>query len=122
MKPIVLISLVCIVAMALGIAAGLSVWQSASLMAKVDVAIALTFGVMLLFSLWHWSRAEPNTHDRRSLSTLMMVSAALLLGALPRVFWPEGGWPRAAASILALCASLGTLIWLLRARRKQRVT
>jgi hypothetical protein len=122
MKPLVLISAVCIVAMVLGVAAGLSVWQSASLMAKVDVAIAVLFGGMLLFSTWRWNLAKPESHDRQFLSTMMMVSAVLLLGAMPRVVWPEGGWPRTAASILALCASLGMLIWLLRARRRQRVT
>jgi ABC-type amino acid transport system permease subunit len=122
MKPLVLISAVCIVAMVLGVAAGLSAWQSASLMAKVDVAIAVLFGGMLLFSMWHWNLAKPDSRDRQFLSTMMMVSAVLLLGAMPRVVWPEGGWPRTAASILALCASLGMLIWLLRARRRQRAT
>lgn len=113
---------VFVIAMALGIAVGLSVWQSASVMAKVDLAIAVFFGGMLLFSMWHWNRAKPDSPDRKFMSTMMMLSAALLLGAMPRVLWPDGGWPRTAASILTLCATTGILIWLLRSRRRQRVT
>jgi len=120
MKPIVLISVVFVVAMALGIAAGLNVGQSESVMATVNVASVVLFGGMLLFSMWHWNHAKPDSPDRKFLSTMMMLSAALLLGAIPRIVWPDGGWPRTAASILALCVSIGLLIWLLRARRRQR--
>lgn len=122
MKPLVLGSVVVVIAMALGIAAGLNVWQSSSLMAKVDVAIAALFGGLLLVSMWGWYHATPDSPDRKSLSTMMMVYAALLLGAMPRIIWPDGGWPRTAASILALCATTGILIWLLRSRRRRRVT
>jgi ABC-type glucose/galactose transport system permease subunit len=122
MKPLVLVSVVFVVAMALGVAAGLSVWQSTSLMAKVDVAIAVLFGGLLLTSMWGWYHATSDSPDRKVLSTMMMVYAALLLGLMPRIVWPDGGWKRTAASILALCASTGILIWQLRERRRRRVT
>lgn len=114
--------IVFVVAMAFGTALGLSGWQSASVVAKVDLAIAVFFGGLLLFSTWHWNRTKPDSPDRKLMSTLTMLSAALLLGAMPRVVWPDGGWSRTAASILALCASTGILIWLLRERRRQRIT
>lgn len=120
MRPLVLIFVVFVVAMAFGIALGLSGWQSASVMAKVDVALAVFFGGLLLFSLWHWNRAKPDSPDRKLMSTIMMPSAALLLGAMPRIVWPDGGWPRTVASILALCAMIGVLIWQWRQRRAQR--
>jgi hypothetical protein len=120
MKPIVLISVLFVVAMALGIAAGLNVGQSESVMAKVDVASVVLLGGLLLFSMWHRNRAKPDSPDRQSLSTMMMVFGALLLGAMPRVVWPDGGWQRLAASVFALCVSIGILIWVLRVRRRQR--
>jgi hypothetical protein len=111
---------VLVIAMALGVAAGLNVWQSESLMAKIDVAIAVLFGGLLLTSMWGWYHATSDSPDRKVLSTMMMVYAVLLLGLMPRIVWPDGGWPRTAASIVALCASIGILIWLLRSRRRQR--
>jgi len=45
-------------------------------MAKVDLAIAVFFGGMLLFSMWHWNRAKPDSPDRKFMSTMMMLSAA----------------------------------------------
>jgi hypothetical protein len=119
MNPLVLIFIVFVVAMTFGIALGVSGWQSASVMEKVDLAVVVFFGGLLLFSTWHWNRATPDSPDRRFMSTMTLLSASLLLGAMPRVVWPDGGWPRTAASILALCASTGILIWLLRQRRKQ---
>ena len=118
MKPLVLLFVVFVVAMAFGIALGLSGWQSASVMAKVDLAVVVFFGGLVLFSAWHSKRAEPGSPDRKFMSTMTLVSASLVLGAMPRVVWPDGGWPRTAASLLALCASTGVLIWLLRQRRK----
>lgn len=118
MKPHVLIFIVFGAAMAFGIALGLSGWQSASVMEKFDLAVVVFFGGLLLFSTWHWNRATRDSPDRRFLSTMTLLSASLLLGAMPRVVWPDGGWLRTAASLLALCASTGILIWLLRQRRK----
>jgi peptidoglycan/LPS O-acetylase OafA/YrhL len=121
MKPLALIYLVFVAAMAFGIALGLSGWQSASLMAKVDVAVAVFFGGMLLFIWWRWSRTNPNSPDQKFMSTMMMLSASLLLGAMPRIVWPEGGWPRTAASLLALGSTVVFLIQLRRQRSKSAV-
>jgi hypothetical protein len=114
--------IVSALAMSLGLAMGLRGWASAAISMKVDLVIAVYFFGMLLVCLWNWNRAAPDSPDRRFMSTMMMLSAALLLGAMPRVLWPEGGWPRMAGSTLALCATIGILIRLLRQRRRHQTS
>ena len=120
MKPLALLSVVFVIAMALGIAVGLSGWGAASLDAKVNLGLTTLFGGLLLFSAWLWIRAEPGSPDKQSTLTLMMTSGIQVLWYLPRVIAPDGGWLRAVGYDLAFCATAGFLTRLYLQRRRRR--
>jgi len=117
--PKILIAAV-VVGVSLGIAFGLSGWQSASVQMKIHVASTVFFGGLALFTVWLWSRADRDSPDKDAALTLMMVSGTQLLWHLPRVIAPEGGWVRAVGYGLALCATAGLLVWLYRRRRRRQ--
>lgn len=107
-------------AMSLGLAAGLRASSSAAISMNVDLAIAAWWGITVLFCLWVWHRAEPGSGDRMLMPNMMMLSATQLLWVMPRILFPDGGWPRGVGYGLALCATAGILVRLLRQRRAQR--
>ena len=113
-----------IVFAALGLAAG--IWggihahQSASFHAKVEAGLAIVFGGNLLLGLWVWYRARPGSGDARNGPVLALLAAAMLVGILPRVFWPTNEGVQAAGSIASAIAATAVVIIQLRFLRRFR--
>lgn len=53
----------------------------------------------LLLSLWVWWRAKPGSGDAKVAPMLILLSAAMLVGVLPRVLWPSREGVQMAGSI-----------------------
>ena len=73
---------------AVGFWAGFSAWPSTSIMTVFRAALAILFAGNFVMCLWLWARAEPGSGDAMVLPTLVLLSASMLLGILPRLFWP----------------------------------
>ena len=91
------------VAMALGVWGGVRAWQSASLMMEIQAGLAIVIGSNLVLCLWLWYRAPPGSGDAMVMPVVALLSASMLLGILPRVFWP-------AAERLHIAGSIGSII------------
>jgi hypothetical protein len=116
MKPMLLIVLVAAV---LGGWAGFTFGRSATVATGVHAAIGVLIGANLLFSSWLWWRAKPGSGDAMALPTVMLLSAAMLIGILPRVFWPSSDNSHMAGSIAS--AIIVTLIAAVQIRKRRRL-
>ena len=76
------------VVFALGLWAGIVAWRAPALRTNVPAVFAIVLGGNLILCLWAWLRAPAGSGDRVALPTVMVLSAAMLLGILPWVFWP----------------------------------
>lgn len=108
-----------LVAFGLGAWAAFSADGSALIETRFQTGLAIFFGGNLLLAIWVWFRAEPGSGDRMVMPTAIVLSTAMLIGILPRVFWPGAEPAHIAASIVSLGVMAVMLIIQLR-RRKQR--
>jgi len=108
------------VAAAVGVWAGVSAWQSASVMANIQAGLAIVIGGNLLFCLWLWHRAKPGSGDAMVLPTVVLLSASMLLGILPRLFWPAAEGFQTAGSIASILVPTVLVIMQIRRRRRLR--
>lgn len=104
---------------AIGVWAGVSAWQSASVAANIQTGLAIVIGSNLLFCLFLWYRAQPGSGDAMVLPTVVLLSASMLLGILPRLFWP-------AAELIHIAGSIGsiivpTVLVIMQIRRRRRL-
>jgi hypothetical protein len=113
-----IIGLTAVVA-AVGFWAGFSAWRSASVMTNVQAGLAIVIGGNLLFCLWLWYRAQPGSGDAMVLPTLVVVSASMLLGILPRLFWPAAKGLQITGSIASI--AVPTVLVIMQVRRRRRL-
>ena len=106
--------------LALGIWAGIQAHQSASLSWKIEAGLAIVIGCNFLFCLWLWYRARPGSGDAMVVPVIALLSASMLVGILPRVFWPASEGIHIAGSIASIIATTAVVIILLRRRRRLR--
>ena len=111
---------VAIVAAALGVWGGVRAWQSASVSGNIQAALAIVIGGNLILCLWVWYRARPGSGDAMVIPTISLLSAAMLVGILPRVFWPAAEGIHIAGSIASLIVTTVVLIMQIRRRRIRR--
>lgn len=104
----------------IGVWAGMSYGRSASITTIVETGIAIVIGGDLLFCLWLWYRAQPGSGDAMVLSTVTLMLAAMLLGILPRLLWPEAEWLHIAGSIASVVVTVVLLVTQIRRRRTLR--
>jgi hypothetical protein len=104
----------------IGVWAGMSYGRSASVTANVETGIAILIGSNLLFCLWLWYRAQAGSGDAMVLPTLILTLAAMLLGILPRLIWPEAERLHIAGSIWNVAVVSVILIRQIRRRRSLR--
>lgn len=116
MKPIILVAAV---AGALGIWAGFNGWQSTAITTTIHAGVALVIGGNLLVCSWVWSRAKPGSGDAMVLPTVILLSAAILVGILPRLFWPSADGVHMASSIAS--AAIVTVIAVVQSRKRRRL-
>ena len=111
---------VAIVAAALGVWGGVRAWQSASVSGNIQAALAIVIGGNLILCLWVWYRARPGSGDAMVMPATVMLSAAMLVGILPRVFWPAAEGIHIAGSIASLIVTTVVLIMQIRRLRSHR--
>ena len=116
MKPI--LGLMAIVGV-LGVWAGFQAWQSAAITTNVQAGLAIVIGANLLLCLWLWRRAQPGSGDAVVLPAVAGLSASMLVGILPRLFWPAAKGLQIAGSIASLL--LVTVLLVTQIRRRRRV-
>lgn len=114
------LGLLVVAAAALGLWAGVTAWRSPSLTAYVQAGLAVIVGANLLIGLWLWYRAQPGSGDATSAPTVVLISAGLLLGILPRVIWPAAERLHHAGSIGSWVVLTVLVIMQIRRRRKLR--
>jgi hypothetical protein len=112
------LGMTAVVVAALGFWAGVSAYQSASFMTAIQMGSAMLFGGNLLLCLWLWYRAEPGSGDAMVVPTLALLSASMLLGILPRLFWPTAERLHIAGSIVSVVVPAVVVIKQIRRRRK----
>ena len=105
-----------------GVWAGVSAWQSASVMANIQTGLAIVIGGNLLFCVWLWYRAQPGSGDSMVLPTIALLSASMLLGILPRLFWPAAERLHVAGSIASIIVPTVLVVMQIRRRRRLRRT
>jgi hypothetical protein len=104
---------------------GLGVWAasradgSALIETRFQTGIAIFLGCNLLFGIWVWWRAKPGSGDRMLMPTNSLMTAAMLIGILPRLFWPAAQSAHIAATIVSLGVMAVTVI--VQHRRRKRI-
>ena len=106
-------------AAALGIWGGLSAWQSPGVGTRILSGTAIVIGANLLFSIWLWLRARPGSGDAMVLPTVVILSASMLLGMLPRLFWPAAEGLQIAGSIASIL--IVTVLIVIQWRQRRRL-
>jgi FtsH-binding integral membrane protein len=120
-----ILGLTAVIAAGLGIWAGVSAWPSPGAGTTILAGGAILIGANLLFCLWLWRRAQPGSGDALVLPTVIVLSASMLLGILPRLFWPAAEGLQVASSIanmLIVTALLAVQIRRLRRLRRGRTS
>ena len=108
-----------LVAMA-GIWAGASAWRSSAIMTNVQAGLAILIAANLLFCLWLWRRAQPGSGDAMVLPGTMLLSVAMLLGIVPKLFWPAAEGVQIAGTIASVIVVTIMLVLQIRNRRSLR--
>ena len=111
-----ILGLAAVVAAVFGFWAGVSAWHSTGVLAGAAILI----GGNLLFCVWLWRRAQPGSGDAMVLPTLVVLSAAMLLGILPRLFWPAAEGVQIAGSIAKVLVVTVLVVMQIRNRRRLR--
>jgi hypothetical protein len=110
-----------VVAAALGFWGGVSAWHSAGVGTNILAGAAILIGGNLLVCAWLWRRAQPGSGDAMVLPTLVGLGAAMLLGILPRLFWPAAEALQIAGSIAnVLIVTVLTAVHIRNRRRLRR--
>jgi magnesium-transporting ATPase (P-type) len=98
---------VAVVALVIAAWAGIRAWPSASVAVNNDTVIAIVLGVnlVLCLSVWYWARPRAGAVKAMPFVALLMV--AMLLGLLPRLFWPAADGIHVAGTVASLIVTTG---------------
>jgi hypothetical protein len=113
---------VTVVVAVLGFWGGFKAWHSAGVGTNILAGVAIVIGCNLLFCVWLWHRAQPGSGDAMFLPGLVVLSGSMLLGVLPRLFWPAAENLQIAGSIASVLGAAVALVMQMRSRRKIRGT
>jgi len=111
---------VAFVVAALGVWAGVRAQQSPSVMAQAQPGLAILIAANFLLCLWVWYRARPGSGDAMVMPTITLLLASMLVGILPRVFWPAATGIHTAGSIVSVVVPTVLLVMQIRRRRNFR--
>jgi hypothetical protein len=113
-----------VVVAALGLAAGfwvgIQAHRPASASARIEAGLAIVIGCNLVLQLWLWYRARPGSGDATAAPGFALLSAAMLVGILPRVLWPEDETVRISGSVASMLATTAAVVIQLRHLRRIR--
>jgi hypothetical protein len=108
-----------LVAGMIGVWVGFTFGRSDSITTNIHAGLAALIGANLMFSSWVWWRATPGSGDAKVMPTVMLISAAMLIGILPRVLWPSNDVSHAVGSIAS--ALIVTFLAFLQIRKRRRL-
>lgn len=114
-----LMLLVAVVAGVVGIWAGVNSWQLGPVTTTIQSGLAVLVGGNLLMCSWAWSRAKPGSGDAMVMPTLLLLSGAILIGILPRLFWPSNDGRHMVGSIAS--SVIVTVIAVVQIRKRRRL-
>ena len=109
-----------VVAVAVGVWAGVRAQQSASIAAEFQTWLAIVIACNLALCLWLWYRARPGSGDAMVVPGIALLSASMLVGILPRLIWPAETGIQIAGLIASIIAPTVLLIQQIRRRRSLR--
>ena len=104
-----------IVVVAIGVWGSVHAWQSGSVDVDAQPGLAIAIGANLVLCLWAWYRARPGSGAANFMAVLALLMAAMLLGKLPRIFWPAAEGLHVAGSIASIVVT--TVVSLMQLRR-----
>lgn len=104
-------------ALALGVWGGAQTWLSASPAMNIEAGLAIVAGCNLALCLWVWYRARRGSGDAMVMPVIVLLSAAMLIGILPRLFWPATEGIHIAGSIASMIVTTVAVVRLFRRRR-----
>ena len=107
-----------IAAFVLGVWGGIRGWQSASVMVTFETGLAFVIACNLLLCLWLLYRARPGSGDAMVLPSVALLSGSMLVGILPRLFWPDAEGLRLAGLIVSVIVP--TVLLIIQIRRGGR--
>jgi hypothetical protein len=109
-----------VVAVVVGVWGGIRAWQSASIASEIQTWSAIVIGCNLALCLWLWYRARPGSGDAMVVPGIALLSGSMLVGILPRLFWPAAGGIHMAGSIASIILTTGVVIMQIRQIRRWR--
>ena len=117
MRPMLLLALAAGI---VGVWTGFTFGRSETADTNIQAGLAVLIGANLLFSSWVWWRAKPGSGDAMVLPTLVLLSAAILIGILPRLFWPSNDESHIIGSITSAVILIFIAVVQVRKRRRRR--
>ena len=117
MKPTLLVA---VAGGALGVWAGFNSWQSDTATTTFYAGLSVLIGGNLLLCSWAWWKATPGSGDAMVMPTLVLLSSGILVGILPRLFWPSSDGAHVVGSLVSAAIVISTAIVQFRKRRRLR--
>lgn len=108
------------VAGAVGVWAGFSGGPFGMVRTTLDAGLAVVVGGSLIVCAWACWRAKPGSGDAMVLPTLVLLWAGLLIGILPRLFWPSADSIHMVGSVTSAVIVTGIAAAQIRKRRRLR--
>jgi hypothetical protein len=84
------------------------------------VVAAVLAGSGLILMTWAWHRALPRSGDAIFLPPQLLLSVAILLGVLPRLFWPKADDVQISGSIASIILATVSVVMSIRRMRRVR--
>ena len=113
-----LVVLAAVAAAVLGFWGGFRAWQSAGIGTNILSGAAILAACNLLLAIWVWYRARPGSGDAMVLPTSVVLAASMLVGILPRLFWPAAEGLQIAGSIASIVVVTVSIVIQMRNRRR----
>jgi hypothetical protein len=85
---------------------------------SVYTGLAVFLGANLLVMVWLWVRARPDSGDRLVLPAVILGQIPMLVGILPKVFWPNSDRIQVAGSIASIILVIPAIVIGLRMIRR----
>jgi hypothetical protein len=89
-------------------------------MTEARIAFTVLFGLLFLWSLWMWRRAQAGSSDLFYARNNALLSAAFLLTLVPTLIWPADSGMVLIVALLAIIPFAMVVVAYLRRRRMPR--
>ncbi len=96
-----------------GIWAGVLGWErSASPTAGLQAVAAVLIGLSLASMTWMLRRARPESGDFSALPPVVLLSASMLVGLVPRLVWPDHDGLETGTAVTSIVMTIVGVIWI----------